>query len=75
MRGRIVIAPGIDAMERAHDDAKYGRLSETPIMEATIPSLADPTLVDGAPDGSQVMSVHRGRHTAYAAGRIVGRAA
>jgi phytoene dehydrogenase-like protein len=57
VRGRIVIAPGIDAMERAHDDAKYGRLSETPIMEATIPSLADPTLVDGAPDGSQVMSV------------------
>ena len=57
MRGRIVIAPGIDAMERAHDDAKYGRLSETPIMEATIPSLADPTLVDGAPEGSQVMSV------------------
>src|SRR4029077_19448093 len=55
--GRIVIAPGIDAMERAHDDAKYGRLSETPLMEATIPSLADPTLVDGAPDGSQVMSV------------------
>ena len=47
VRGRIVIAPGIDAMERAHDDAKYGRLSETPIMEATIPSLADPSLVDG----------------------------
>jgi phytoene dehydrogenase-like protein len=57
VRGRIVIAPGIDAMERAHDDAKYGRLSETPIMEVTIPSLADPTLVDGAPAGSQVMSV------------------
>jgi phytoene dehydrogenase-like protein len=57
VRGRIVIAPGIDTMERAHDDAKYGRLSDTPIMEATIPSLADPTLVDGAPDGSQVMSV------------------
>ncbi len=75
VRGRIVIAPGIDAMERAHDDAKYGRLSETPIMEATIPSLADPTLVDGAPDGSQVMSVIVGRHAAYAAGRIVGRAA
>ena len=28
IRGRIVIAPGIDAMERAHDDAKYGRPSE-----------------------------------------------
>ena len=57
LRGRIVIAPGIDAMERAHDDAKYGRLSETPIMEATIPSLADPSLVEGGPAGSHVMSV------------------
>jgi phytoene dehydrogenase-like protein len=57
VRGRIVVAPGIDAMERAHDDAKYGRLSETPILEATIPSLADPSLVDGAPEGSHVMSV------------------
>ena len=36
------IAPGIDAMERAHDAAKYGRCSDAPIMEATIPSLADP---------------------------------
>ncbi len=57
VRGRILIAPGIDVMERAHDDAKYGRLSDAPIMEATIPSLADPSLVDGAPDGSHVMSV------------------
>jgi phytoene dehydrogenase-like protein len=57
LRGRIVIAPGIDAMERAHDDAKYGRPSEVPIMEATIPSLADPSLVEDAPDGTHVMSV------------------
>jgi phytoene dehydrogenase-like protein len=57
LRGRILIAPGIDAMERAHDDAKYGRASDDPIMEATIPSLADPSLVVGAPDGTQVMSV------------------
>ncbi len=57
LRGRIVIATGIDAMERAHDAAKYGRPSEHPIMEATIPSLADPSLVEGAPDGTHVMSV------------------
>jgi phytoene dehydrogenase-like protein len=57
LRGRIVIAPGIDAMERAHDAAKYGRPSEVPIMEATIPSLVDPSLVDGAPEGTHVMSV------------------
>ncbi|MGH2407480.1 MAG: phytoene desaturase family protein [Candidatus Limnocylindrales bacterium] len=57
LRGRIVVAPGIEAMERAFDAAKYGRPSDSPIIEATLPSLADPALVDGAPAGTQVMSV------------------
>jgi phytoene dehydrogenase-like protein len=57
LRGRILVAPGIDAMERAFDASKYGRISESPVLEATIPSLVDPSLVDGAPDGTQVMSV------------------
>ncbi|HEV8516674.1 MAG TPA: NAD(P)/FAD-dependent oxidoreductase [Candidatus Limnocylindrales bacterium] len=54
IRGRIVVAPGIDALERAADDAKYGRLSEVPYLEATIPSLLDPGLV---PEGRHVLSV------------------
>ena len=57
LRGRILLAPGIDAMERAHDAAKFGRLPDEPMMEATIPSLVDPALVDGGPEGSHVMSV------------------
>ena len=57
LRGRIVVAPGIDAMERAFDATKYGRWSAYPILEATIPSLADPTLVEGAKAGTHVMSV------------------
>ena len=57
LRGRILIAPGIEALERAHDDAKFGRPSDSPIMEATIPSLADPSLVEGGETGTQVMSV------------------
>jgi phytoene dehydrogenase-like protein len=57
LRGRILIAPGIDAMERAHDAAKYGRYSDAPMMEAMIPSLADPSLVEGAAPGTHVMSV------------------
>ncbi len=57
LRGRIVVAPGIDAMERAFDASKYGRFSETPILEATIPSLVDPLLVDRAKAGTHVMSV------------------
>jgi phytoene dehydrogenase-like protein len=52
-----VVAPGIDAMERAFDATKYGRWSTQPIIEATIPSLADPSLVDGAKAGTHVMSV------------------
>ena len=57
LRGRIVVAPGIDAMERAFDATKYGRWSASPILEATIPSLADPSLVEGAKAGTHVMSV------------------
>ena len=57
VRGRIIIAPDIDAMERAHDASKYGRPSDVPVMEATIPSLADPSLVEGAAPGMHVMSV------------------
>jgi phytoene dehydrogenase-like protein len=57
LRGRIVIAPSIDAIERAFDATKYGRWSDQPILEATIPSLTDPTLVEGAKPGVHVMSV------------------
>jgi phytoene dehydrogenase-like protein len=57
LRGRIVVAPGIDAMERAFDATKYGRWSESLILEATIPSLADASLVEGAKAGTHVMSV------------------
>jgi len=57
LRGRILVAPGIEAMERAFDASKYGRMSEEPVLEATIPSLADPSLVDGAKAGTHVMSV------------------
>jgi len=54
LRGRIVVGPSIDDVERAMDAVKYGHVSEEPILEATIPSLTDPSL---APEGKQVMSV------------------
>lgn len=57
LHGRILVAPSIDAIERAFDESKYGRWSETPIVEATIPSLSDPSLVAGAPAGTHVVSV------------------
>jgi phytoene dehydrogenase-like protein len=54
LRGRIVIGPSIDYLEHAFDHSKYGRISEEPFLEATIPTLSDPSL---APEGQHVMSV------------------
>ncbi len=48
LQGRIVVAPGIDDVERAFDAFKYGRLSDHPLLEATIPTLADPSQADGS---------------------------
>ncbi len=57
LRGRILVgATSIDDVERAFDASKYGLLPASPVMEATIPSLVDPSLVAGAPDGTHVMS-------------------
>jgi phytoene dehydrogenase-like protein len=53
-RGTIHISPTMEYIERAYDDAKYGRPSEQPILEATIPSVLDDTL---APAGQYVMSM------------------
>jgi phytoene dehydrogenase-like protein len=53
LRGRIVIAPSLDHLERAFDDSKYGRISGQPYLEATIPTLTDRTL---APEGTHVLS-------------------
>jgi phytoene dehydrogenase-like protein len=53
LRGRIVIGWSIDHVERASDAAKYGHLPEEPWIEATIPTLVDPSL---APEGKHVLS-------------------
>jgi phytoene dehydrogenase-like protein len=55
LKGRIHIGPEIDYLERAFDESKYGNVSRQPYLEATIPSLTDPTL---APDGKHVMSIY-----------------
>jgi phytoene dehydrogenase-like protein len=53
LRGRIVVAPSLDGLERAFDDSKYGRISEHPYLEATIATLCSPSL---APEGKHVVS-------------------
>jgi phytoene dehydrogenase-like protein len=47
LAGRIVLAGTIDDLERAADASKYGELAERPFVEATIPSIADPSLAPG----------------------------
>ena len=53
LRGDIAIAPSIDYLERAFDEAKYGQFSRRPYINVVIPSLVDPSI---APPGKHVVS-------------------
>ena len=53
LRGDITIAPSIDYIERAFDEAKYGQYSRRPFLNIVIPSLIDPSV---APPGKHVLS-------------------
>ena len=52
--GTMHIGPTMDYIERAYDDAKYGRPSEEPILEMTMPTSVDSTI---APDGKHMLSM------------------
>jgi phytoene dehydrogenase-like protein len=52
-RGAVSISPSIDYIERAYDDAKYGRFAKEPYVDMIVPSIIDP---DMAPPGKHVMS-------------------
>ncbi len=54
IRGDIAIAPNLDYLEKAYDDAKYGDFSKRPYLNVVIPSLSDPSV---APPGKHVMSI------------------
>ncbi len=53
LRGAVSISPSVEYMERAYDEAKYGRFSRRPYVDIVIPSLTDPSV---APPGKHVMS-------------------
>jgi phytoene dehydrogenase-like protein len=55
LRGRLLIAPGVEYLERAFDAAKYGEFSPAPWLEISLPSVVDSSL---APDGQHVMSIY-----------------
>jgi phytoene dehydrogenase-like protein len=58
----VHLAPGIDYLERAYDDAKYGRYSRQPFLTPVVPTIVDDSL---APPGKHVINVFGG-HAPYA---------
>ncbi|MEX2101019.1 MAG: NAD(P)/FAD-dependent oxidoreductase, partial [Actinomycetota bacterium] len=53
LRGAISFSPSVDYMERAYDDAKYGRFSQRPYIDMIFPTLVDPSM---APPGKHIIS-------------------
>lgn len=53
-KATIHICPDMDYIERAWDDAKYGRPSKHPLLEITIPTAYDDSI---APSGKHLMGI------------------
>jgi len=53
--GHIVVAPDLDTLERAYDDAKYGRFSRRPLLDLVIPTVMDS---HRAPAGVHLVSIN-----------------
>jgi phytoene dehydrogenase-like protein len=51
--GAVDIAPSMEYIERAYDDAKYGRFSRAPTVDAYFQSVVDPSV---APPGKHTMT-------------------
>ena len=49
----VRVCPSLEYLERAYDDAKYGKASTRPFLDVFVPSVIDPDL---APPGKHVMS-------------------
>ena len=60
--GYVHIGPSVEYLEKAYDDAKYGRPSEWPWTSPVIPTMADTTL---SPKGKHIMTCFGG-HAPYA---------
>jgi len=54
LHGRLLWAPSPGHIERAYNHAKYGEFSSAPMLEITVPTMADAAL---APAGKHVLSV------------------
>jgi phytoene dehydrogenase-like protein len=52
--GTMHIGPTLDYLERAYDDAKYGKPSQNPILECTMATSVDSSI---APPGKHILSI------------------
>jgi phytoene dehydrogenase-like protein len=52
-KGLVAVSPSIEYLERAWDDAKYGRMSEHPYLECVFPTAHEPEGL--APQGKHLM--------------------
>jgi phytoene dehydrogenase-like protein len=52
--GTMHVGPSLEYLERAYDDAKYGRPSEHPILEMTMATSVDRSI---APEGKHILSM------------------
>ena len=59
--GHTLVAPTLDYLDRASDDAKYGRISAHPHLDIVVPTLHNPNL---APAGHHIASIQI-RHAPY----------
>jgi phytoene dehydrogenase-like protein len=57
----VHIGPSIEYLERAYDDAKYGRPSARPFLSPVVPTIVDPDL---APPGKHILNIFGG-HAPY----------
>ncbi len=54
LAGHTLVAPTLDYLDRASDEAKYGRISSHPHLDIVVPTLHDPNL---APAGHHIASI------------------
>ena len=52
--GTMHIGPSLEFLQRAYDDAKYGKPSREPVLEITMPTSVDNTI---APPGKHILSI------------------
>jgi len=53
--GRLLVSPDLEYLELAFNPSKYHEIPADPVLEITVPSVADPSL---APAGKHVMSIN-----------------